>query len=153
MSLRRCSSGLVSTLLYPVSAMNLVYANEQPKWWLYDRSEQGTKVADVRRACSIAFPEGQVVLQYEAYNGMLASYFESKNPKTIEQMKQQLQTAPGLCVRCDDGSYVLFSAVVRVDVSREGEREKYELRGYTCALGTVSDPEMVKRLKDHAKTR
>ena len=151
MTQRSCSSGLVSTVLYLMSAMNLIHANEQPKWWLYDRSEQGTKVADVRRACSIAFPEGQVLLQYEAYNGMLASYFESKNPKTIEQMKQQLQMAPGLCVRCDDASYVLLSAVVRVDVSREGEREKYELRGYTCALGTVSDPEMTKRLKARIK--
>jgi hypothetical protein len=38
-----------------------------------------------------------------------------------------------------------------VDVTREGEREKYELRGYTCALGTVSNPEMTKRLKAHIK--
>ena len=151
MSLRRYSCGLVSIVFYLVSAINLAHANEQPKWWLYDRSEQGTKVADVRRACSIAFPEGQVVLQYEAYNGMVAPFFESKNPKSIDQMKQQLQMAPGLCVRCDDGSYVLFSAVVRVDVSREGEREKYELRGYTCTLGTVSDPEMTKRLKARIK--
>jgi hypothetical protein len=141
-------------VLYLVSAMNLVHANEQPKWWLYDRSEQGTKVADVRRACSIAFPEGQVVLQYEAYNGMLASYFESKNPKTDRANEAATPNGTGpLCAAVTTARMFCFSAVVRVDVSREGEREKYELRGYTCALWDCERPEMVKRLKDHAKTR
>jgi hypothetical protein len=152
MSLQRLCPGVVSSLLYLVAALNVVYASD-PKWWLFDRSEQGTKVADVRRACSIAFTEGSVALRYEAYNGMLGTYFESSNPKTIEQMKQQLKSAPGLCVRCDDESYVMLSAVVRVDSVREGEREKYELHGYTCVLGTVSDPATVKRFKDLIKAR
>src|SRR5690242_5909872 len=108
---------LIGTTLCPISHAT---AEEQPRWWLYDRTETGVKMADVRRASKLSVTDEYVALNYEAYNGMLSSYFESKNPETVKQMRAQIEMSPSLWVRDERGEYILFSAVTRVDTWRKG---------------------------------
>jgi hypothetical protein len=107
-----------------------------------------TRLGDVWRAAKIETHSGYVRLLVER-DGKLVSFYESKNPKTINQAKAQVGMAPSSCIPVADGSYVLIDAIASVEITRKDGVEAWVLRGISAELGTVTESKAIEWVKGH----
>jgi hypothetical protein len=129
--------------------LSTLHAADRPPWWLVDNSDSAAaRMGNVRHACRIEMSEGIVKLLAEQA-GKLVSFFESKNPVTIDQAKQQIRMASSVCVPVGADAYVMIDSVSSIQIERRNGAEVYVLRGIEAELGTVADAAVIKRIKTY----
>jgi hypothetical protein len=137
---------LISALLLSAFASPL-FADEPPPWLLCDYSNpSAARLGNVRLASKIEVNDNAVRLLVER-DEKLVTFFESKDPQTIAQIRAQVHMAPTICIPVAGSSYVLTSSIASIDIVRRNNTTAYVLRGVSTELGAVVDPDGIRRLK------
>lgn len=139
---------LVLALLLSVLASPLFAAAADPiPWFLCDYSNPSSvRLGNVRLASKIELNDNAVRLLVER-DEKLVTFFESKDPQTIAQIRAQIQMAPNICIPVAGSSYVLTSSIASIDIVRKNNTTAYVLRGVSTELGAVVDPDGIRWLK------
>lgn len=121
-------------------------------WWIRDDSVPGTvSVGDLRRAARVDISHGQLSLFGHTEEKMVLTWL-SKDPKVIEAARRQLEMAPSVFAHVGNGVFVRYDAVDWIEITRDTDgNEKIVLRAVTVELATVTDPTVIKQIKQFAK--
>ena len=129
-----------------------LHADDSTQWWARDQSSPNTvRLGDMRRACRVETAGGIVRLFTES-EGKLALYWESKDPKCADAVRQQMVWAPSVFTPVGNDAFVSKDAVASIDINKAKDgAEVFVLRGLVAELASVTDPAAIKILKQQIK--
>jgi hypothetical protein len=138
----------LTILLFVAACVAPIHAEDPSHWWARDLSSPDTvRLGDMRRACRVETTGGVVRLFAES-EGKLVLYWEAKDQKCADAVRQQMVWAPSVFTPIGNDAFVSKDSVASIAINRSKDGiQVFVLRGLSTELATVSDAAAIKILK------